>query len=316
MGTGILGIQLLLWLQGTLFPEWYLLLPKSKNALMSFCGSVLQTGLWEEFIKSLPVLIYLYWPRKQVHPATALAVGMFSGLGFAAFENVHYALKPAIGIANFTEQFGALSVEAQDWVRADARQALLQQVSQAQIGVLMRSLSAVFGHAVLSGIVAFQRSASPACLALLFVTTLGTFSTDARYGLYVNRPRQVDLLSISKRSFSGDHWGMPPLESLSPGSDGGEKSRKMSKTSSPVAGRRATVWQTRISQRPVDRNICDCIGLSGLRKSNFNSPGPHGPGNGCIGLLDLDPSGKSPNHERSGHCQLRPSAVPGFHRWR
>ncbi len=44
----------------------------------------------------------------------------------------------------------------------------------------------------------------------------------------------------------------------------------------------------RIFQGPVGRNICDFVGLSGLRKSNLNNPGPHGPGKGCIGHPGLE----------------------------
>ncbi len=36
-------------------------------------------------------------------------------------------------------------------------------------------------------------------------------------------------------------------------------------------------------QGSVGRNICNCVGHSGLRESMLTSPGSHGPGNRCIG---------------------------------
>jgi len=50
---------------------------------------------------------------------------------------------------------------------------------------------------------------------------------------------------------------------------------------SPTSHRLANM----ISHDSVGRDICDCVGLSSLRKFILKNPEPRGPGNGCLGPL-------------------------------
>ena len=91
--TGMIGIPALLVLY-TLFPSAYLKMPESENALISLLGMVFQVGLWEELTKIVPVIVYVFWLKRKkapIVPQSVILVGVFSGLGFAAFENMHYA---------------------------------------------------------------------------------------------------------------------------------------------------------------------------------------------------------------------------------
>jgi hypothetical protein len=88
--TGIIGLQGLLLLYATVFPKSYSQMPFSENLVVSLLGFVLHTGVLEELCKAVPVLAYLMWKRKNAEPLTAILLGVFSGLGFAAFETVGY----------------------------------------------------------------------------------------------------------------------------------------------------------------------------------------------------------------------------------
>jgi hypothetical protein len=88
--TGIAGIFLLLIIY-SLMPSFYLKLAHSDNKWGALFGFVFQVGLWEELCKILPVVIYVKWQLRKgrtIDPMTVVVVGVFSGLGFAAFENV------------------------------------------------------------------------------------------------------------------------------------------------------------------------------------------------------------------------------------
>ncbi len=146
--TGIVGIKGLLYIYKA-FPEAYMKLPDSDNFFVMTFGSILQTGLWEEICKIVPVLIYLFWKRSAARPLTIILVGVFSGLGFAAFENIHYADKAILRSAVLTMAHGA--------------EGLQEGVKGAMVNVMLRSMSAVFGHAVYSGIFSYF-------IALAFVT--------------------------------------------------------------------------------------------------------------------------------------------------
>jgi RsiW-degrading membrane proteinase PrsW (M82 family) len=86
-------------------------------------------------------MIYLLWKRQAAQPMTAILLGVFSGLGFAFVENIGYAklsmIKPLAG-ANLGGMDGYVA-----------------GMQSAISNTLLRSLSLVFGHAVLAGIVAY-----------------------------------------------------------------------------------------------------------------------------------------------------------------
>lgn len=72
---------------------------------------------------------------------TIVLVGVFSGLGFAAFENITYAVRAIGRSAALTLDRGASG--------------FVQGVSDAMVSVMFRSMSLVFLHAVASGILAY-----------------------------------------------------------------------------------------------------------------------------------------------------------------
>lgn len=135
--TGIVGINLLLWLYRHVFPSWYLSLSDSKNIIISLVGYVFQVGVCEELCKALPVIVILFWKRRDVTPVDLIAVGVFSGLGFAAFENVTYGQRSVLSSYSLTRAYGAAG--------------LIAGVSNAMVAAMLRSLSLVFCHAVWAG---------------------------------------------------------------------------------------------------------------------------------------------------------------------
>jgi len=135
--TGFIGIPILLFAFAQL-PTAYMELPASKSYLVSLFGFVFNVGVCEELCKFLPVIGYILWKRSNADPMTIVLVGIFSGLGFAAFENViksSQIILSTLNVKNTTEA-----------------------AIQVQGGIIMamtRSLSCVFGHAVYSGIFAY-----------------------------------------------------------------------------------------------------------------------------------------------------------------
>lgn len=138
--TGIIGIWLLLFIYRFL-PEFYLNLADNSNLIVSLLGYIVQVGICEELIKALPIYIAIKWFRKDLNILSLVTIGVFSGLGFAAFENLHYG-ETAIGSAyTKTINYGV--------------EGLVSGVQNAMVLVMLRSLSLVFCHAVFSGIVGY-----------------------------------------------------------------------------------------------------------------------------------------------------------------
>jgi RsiW-degrading membrane proteinase PrsW (M82 family) len=138
--TGIVGINLLLFAY-RFMPEAYVKLPQGQSLPAILLGSIFQTGICEELLKMVPVIAYLLWKRQQAKPLTIVVVGLFSGLGFAAFENMTYANHQIMRSAELTLNFGA--------------EGLMEGVQGAMVNVLLRSMSLVFGHALFSGIFSY-----------------------------------------------------------------------------------------------------------------------------------------------------------------
>ena len=138
--TGIIGIRGLLFIHEYL-PDFYMALPNADNIFMSFIGGIFQTGFSEELCKIAPVLIYVYWKKRDAQPLTIVLIGVFSGLGFAAFENMHYANSAVQRSARLTINHGAAGLQ--------------EGVTAAMVNVLLRSMSSVFGHSIYSGIFSY-----------------------------------------------------------------------------------------------------------------------------------------------------------------
>ncbi len=141
--TGIIGI-ILLFIVYAFMPPFYLQLARSNNAFASLIGFIFQVGVWEELCKILPVLLYIKWmawKREAIDPMMLLSIGIFSGLGFAAFENVDYSHRFMLRSVAVTMQhgyFGAASA-----------------TGEAMVVVMLRALSLVFCHAVWTGIFSY-----------------------------------------------------------------------------------------------------------------------------------------------------------------
>jgi RsiW-degrading membrane proteinase PrsW (M82 family) len=138
--TGIVGIRALLFIYDYL-PGFYMKLSDSENIFVAFIGGIFQTGICEELCKIVPVLIYIFWKKRAAQPLTIVLIGVFSGLGFAAFENMHYANKAVLNSFYLTYNHGA--------------EGLQEGVTGAMVNVLLRSMSSVFGHAIYSGIFSY-----------------------------------------------------------------------------------------------------------------------------------------------------------------
>jgi len=139
--TGLIGIPVLLYLYGSILPKSYLGLSESESGFTSLIGYIFQVGICEELTKILPVFAYLAWMRKQANPLGAILIGVFSGLGFAAFENMGYGNLAIFNSGLLAKKGGVAGATV--------------GTQLAMVNVLLRSLSLVFCHAVFSGIFAY-----------------------------------------------------------------------------------------------------------------------------------------------------------------
>ncbi len=156
--TGFIGISLLLFLYGFL-PKSYMGMAESDSSTISLLGYIFQVGLCEEVIKILPVFAYILVYRKKADPLKAVLIGIFSGLGFAAFENMTYGQR-AINISAILAKEGG-------------QRGAAVGTQMAMVTVLLRSLSLVFCHATWSGIfayfVAIGFASGKRCLAMFVI---------------------------------------------------------------------------------------------------------------------------------------------------
>jgi protease PrsW len=144
--TGVIGMNLLLTLYATATPRAYYEMPDSKNPVVSLFGFVFRVGICEELCKVLPVVLYLLWKRQRANPMTCLLVGIFSGLGFAAFENLQYHVRAIERTFQTTSAFSQIGI---------GEYILKEGVRGAMVEVLLRSLSLVFCHALWTGIFSY-----------------------------------------------------------------------------------------------------------------------------------------------------------------
>jgi protease PrsW len=139
--TGLAGIWLLLFVYRIFLPDFYLRMPDSQNTLVSLFGFIFQVGVWEEALKALPLLIVIRVMKLNLKPIHLVTVGVFSGLGFAAFENLHYGENAVFSTYSLTRDYGV--------------EGLVTGVQNAMVVTMLRAVSLVFCHAVWSGIVAY-----------------------------------------------------------------------------------------------------------------------------------------------------------------
>jgi len=189
--TGIVGVAMLLAFHECL-PSFYLNMPDHSNPIIQLFGCIFQTGLWEEICKILPVILYLIWKREHAQPMMMVLIGVFSGLGFAAFENVHYAVMKGVmgGLENIDVALGNIlsaenEAEFQGAMETAAIATFLHN-SSIMIMALLRAVSCTFGHAIWTGIFAYYLACAMAsrkqwvvfcCLGLLVPMVLhGTYN--------------------------------------------------------------------------------------------------------------------------------------------
>lgn len=113
----------------------------SESGLVRLFGFIIQVGICEELCKTLPIIGYLLWKRRQADASTVVLIGVFSGLGFAAFENIDYGYDSIANSYELTRQHGAVGN--------------VIGTANAMVNVMLWSLSLVFCHAVWSGIVGY-----------------------------------------------------------------------------------------------------------------------------------------------------------------
>jgi protease PrsW len=134
--TGIIGTRAALQLS-----RLHVDVALSPDVLVSLFGFIFGVGICEESCKILPVIAYLLWKRRNADPKTCILIGVFSGLGFAAFENLHFQgndIEDAILKTNVLGEYG-----------------LREGVRGAMVDAMLRSLSLVFCHALWTGVFAY-----------------------------------------------------------------------------------------------------------------------------------------------------------------
>lgn len=150
--TGLIGLNGLL-LVYPILPAWYVSLPESAGLAGRFVGFIAQVGLLEEAAKAVPVAILAIALRRRLNQADVVLLGLFSGLGFAAFENLSYFHNQLT--SNVTGAVDAVVAVGNQTVTGDA--ALTRLASGAYATMLLplaRSLASPFSHAAWAGIVA------------------------------------------------------------------------------------------------------------------------------------------------------------------
>ncbi len=145
--TGIIGINVLLFIYQFL-PEFYITMSDSQSPVFRLLGYVFQVGLCEEICKVVPVLFYVLVKRRKASPMMIVLVGVFSGLGFAAFENIQYSIRMIEGTS--LRLLHGNEMDGLEGALAGAQAGTLE----AMIVVMLRSISLVFAHAIWSGIFA------------------------------------------------------------------------------------------------------------------------------------------------------------------
>ena len=169
--TGLIGIPCLLFAYESLLPEAYVRMSDSESGFTSLMGYVFHVGVCEELVKIVPVFAYLLWNRTLANPCSAILIGVFSGLGFAAFENMAYGELAIYRSAVLAQNEGVMGAAA--------------GTQLAMVNVLLRSLSLVFCHAVWSGIFAwFVTAGSASGKSLHAMTLIGLMVSAVLHGVY------------------------------------------------------------------------------------------------------------------------------------
>lgn len=140
----VVGIPLLLILQR--IPPFSFLYAGTRNGgIPAALGFVLGVGLLEEFIKGLPVYLFLVNPGKVRDPLTTAFYGAMAGLGFAISEGVNYSFQYAAG---FSEQFSSALQEMN-------REDLTNSIGTLILVMTIRVVCLPLFHAIWAGITGY-----------------------------------------------------------------------------------------------------------------------------------------------------------------
>ncbi|MDR0705001.1 MAG: PrsW family intramembrane metalloprotease [Planctomycetaceae bacterium] len=158
--TGIVGVNTLFFVYSHFLPSFYLKMPDAENPLIRLIGYIFQVGVCEELCKIVPVVLYLIWKRKKASPIMMLLIGVFSGLGFAAFENVGYAISHMVaGAENIAQTIeSVLTSQSEEQAVQELQTGSLnaaRQTLSAMTTMMLRSVSLVFAHAIWTGIFSY-----------------------------------------------------------------------------------------------------------------------------------------------------------------
>lgn len=213
---GVVLLPMFVW-ASSLLPSAVIAAPVSSSGFESLFGMLFVVAYPEELLKIVPVIAYLVWKRKESDPLNAILIGVFSGLGFAAFENLGYR-----------EAMVGRSVLMAEAAGVDG---LVEGVQVAVNLALLRTFSLVLFHALWSGIAAYFLVV--ACLtrkrvaALVVVgLTVSAFLHGLHNWLQLMQPTMsavVDLLALALfyiylskvRVLSEPARGLPPKEQVS-----------------------------------------------------------------------------------------------------
>ncbi len=111
---------------------------------LSLIGFIMLVGVPEEFCKVIPALFVTVREARKgaaIQPRATILLGIFSGLGFAASENIVYLERSVLETLALKDSFGSTGVVA--------------GVHGSVATTMLRSLSCVFVHAVWSGLFAY-----------------------------------------------------------------------------------------------------------------------------------------------------------------
>ncbi|MDR2704349.1 MAG: PrsW family intramembrane metalloprotease [Planctomycetaceae bacterium] len=159
--TGIVGVGVLLFLYKHCLPSFYLhMTDPNNNPLIQLFGFIFQVGFCEELCKVMPVVLYLILKRKKASPMMMLLIGVFSGLGFAAFENVSYVFRHmTAGAENIVQIIeNILRAQSEEQMVRELKAGSLNaagQILNAMLSMMLRSVSLVFAHAIWTGIFSY-----------------------------------------------------------------------------------------------------------------------------------------------------------------
>jgi RsiW-degrading membrane proteinase PrsW (M82 family) len=143
---------------------------------VNYLGFVFGVGVREELCKAVPLMVLALFSERMKNPLSGLVLGMMSGVGFAASENVYYVFKTvntAIAVTQKTGDFSNLVFPVYNNV--------------------VRMMTGPFAHAVYSGIFGYfislaaadKRRRVPLFFAGLFVSAFlhGSYDTLVAYSV-------------------------------------------------------------------------------------------------------------------------------------